>query len=123
MAAFPDASRRATVEGNPTSEENAVLAAVVASMREREDAAAERTRSDPNEMSSEEDVGSDGAESEGSSTRSLEVHRKCPICQRRFDSRYVLTERRRITATEDSTICFDREYDRVYVHSRRDTES
>lgn len=118
MATFSNSHQFASVEGNPTSEENAVLAAVIESMRDDRDTAAQYIQNGKDEASPDPDArANNGSESEASPVQDLEEHRRCPICQRRFDSQFVLTAQRRITASKDSTLCFDTEYDRIYLHS------
>lgn len=113
MSTFSNPRQLATVQGNPTPEENAVLATVIASTR-ADSAPARKRQSEKQGDSSDHDpdVGP-----QDTPMGKLEEHRKCPICQRRFDSKFALTEQRRITASKDSTLCFDIEYDRAYLHT------
>lgn len=118
MAALPDTRRFAYVDGNPTAEENAVLAAIIASVRDEEDASAQVSKDGRRDESADAASGTTQEDEEASSSaQGLEDHRRCPICERRFDSRYVLSERRRLTTSGDSTLCLDTEYDRIYLHS------
>jgi len=62
----------------------------------------------------EEPVGSQPSETgSGRST-----HRICPSCDRRYDSKFTLSERQQLVTAESgrSRLCFDHPADRVYVH-------
>lgn len=118
MSLSLDGRRFACVDGNPTSEENAVLAAVLASVSDDEGAENRSAGEDGRSASTDHGAESDAErEREAAPVRELEDHRRCPICDRRFDSQYVLTEQRRITTSKDSTLCLDTEYDKIYLHS------